>query len=122
MAEVRSITVFKCVATPGVKWCHVLQRADFEAKTNPNLVPRVARWCNVRAHFVHILDLLSDGSTMREFVAPLCVKSHHYVRSISTVVKDGYLIVLIQHFQIIYARRVATSGSPIQRLLFIPSS
>ena len=59
---------------------------------------------------------------MREFVAPLCVKSHHYVRSISTVVKDGYLIVLIQHFQIIYARRVATSGSPIQRLLFIPSS
>ena len=59
---------------------------------------------------------------MREFVAPLCVKSHHCVRSISTVVKDGYLIVLIQHFQIIYACQVATSGNPIQCLLFIPSS
>ena len=54
---------------------------------------------------------------MREFVAPLCVKSHHYVRSISDVVNDGYLIVLIQHFQIIQYRLVATSGSPIQRLL-----
>jgi hypothetical protein len=38
------------------------------------------------------------------------------------VLKDGYLIVLIQHFQIIYARQVATSGNPIQCLLFIPSS
>ena len=34
------ITDFKFVATPGVKWCHVLQRADFEAKPSPNLVPR----------------------------------------------------------------------------------
>ncbi len=59
---------------------------------------------------------------MREFVAPLWIKSHHYVRSISTVVKDGYLVVLIQHFQIIYARRVATNYSPIQCLPFIPSS
>ncbi|SVA29845.1 uncharacterized protein METZ01_LOCUS82699, partial [marine metagenome] len=24
MTEVRSTTVFKCVATPGVEWCHVL--------------------------------------------------------------------------------------------------
>ena len=41
-----------------VNWCHVLQRVDFESKTSSNLVPRVARWCNVRAHFVHILDRL----------------------------------------------------------------
>jgi len=36
--------VFECGATPSVKWCHVLRRAHFEAKTSPNLVPRVARW------------------------------------------------------------------------------
>jgi hypothetical protein len=30
---------------------------------------------------------------------------------------DGYLIVLIQHFQIINKRLEATIGSPIQRLL-----
>ena len=52
----RSTTVFKCVATPGVKWCHVLQRADFEAKTSPNLVPRVAKWWNVWPHLGHISE------------------------------------------------------------------
>ena len=55
MAEVRDITVFKCVSASGVKWCHVLLHVDFEAKTSPNLVPRVAMWCNVRPHLGHIL-------------------------------------------------------------------
>ena len=56
LTGVRSTTVFKCVATPGVKWCHVLQRADFEAKTSPNLVPRVAKWWNVWPHLGHISE------------------------------------------------------------------
>ena len=67
------------------------------------------------------LDRLSDDSTLREFPISLCVKSHHYAISQGarrTVVGDGYLIVLIQHFQIIHNRLVPTGGSPIQRLLF----
>jgi len=36
--------VFECGSMRSVNWCHVLRRADFEAKTSPNLVPRVARW------------------------------------------------------------------------------
>ena len=35
MAEVRDITVFKCVSVPSVKWCHGVKRADFEAKATP---------------------------------------------------------------------------------------
>jgi len=77
MAGVQGITVFKCVATPSMKWCHVLQRVDFEAKTRPNLVPRVARCWNVWPHLGHILDLLSDKSNLRKFAILLCVKSHH---------------------------------------------
>ena len=46
----RGITDLKCVATPGVKWCHVLQCVDFEAKTSPNLVPFVAKWWDVWPH------------------------------------------------------------------------
>jgi len=68
MAEVRSTTVFKCVATPGVKWCHVLQRADFEAKTSSNLVPRVARWWNMWPHLGHILATNIQSS----FLAGVC--------------------------------------------------
>ena len=34
------------------------------------------------------------------------------------MVGDGYLVVLIQHFQIIHSRLETTFGSPIQRLLF----
>ena len=34
------------------------------------------------------------------------------------MVGDGYLVVLIQHFQIIHSRLVATGGSPIQYLVF----
>ena len=60
MVEVRSTTVFKCVATPGVKWCHVLKRGEFEAKTSPNLVTRVVRWCNVWPHLGRISDPWED--------------------------------------------------------------
>ena len=87
----------ECGATPSVKCCHVLLRAHFEAKTIPNLVPRVAKWFNVRAHFVHILGHLYDDSAMREFATPLRVKTHRYT-IISTVYIDGCIIVLKQHF------------------------
>jgi len=60
MAGVQGITVFKCVATPSMKWCHVLQRVDFEAKTRPNLVPRVVRCWNVWPNWGHILGSRSD--------------------------------------------------------------
>ena len=35
LTGVRSTTVFKCVATPSVKWCYVLLRGDFKAKIDP---------------------------------------------------------------------------------------
>ena len=65
------ITDLKYVAMPSVKWCHVLLRTHLEAKTDPNLVPCVARWFNVRAHLVHILDSRSDNSARRNFAVPL---------------------------------------------------
>jgi len=43
--------VFECGAKCNVECCHVLRRAYFEAKTTLNLVQRVVRWFNVRAHF-----------------------------------------------------------------------
>ena len=67
---------FEPGAKGSVECCHVLRRAYFEAKTSPNLVPRVIRWCNVRAHFVHILECLSDNSELRDFVIPLGVPSN----------------------------------------------
>ena len=45
----------------------------------------------------HILDHLSNEPLMREFIAPLCVKTHRYT-IIGTVCIDGDLIILIQHF------------------------
>ena len=77
-----------------MNWCHVLQCVDFEAKTSRNLVPRVPGG----ATFVRILKRLSDDPTPRNFAILFCVKSHHYAISQSansTVVGDGYVIVLI---------------------------
>jgi len=36
--------VFEFDSMRSAKYAHVLRRADFEANTGPNLVPRVARW------------------------------------------------------------------------------
>jgi len=137
MAEVRSITVFKTVAfvhsaippvggqpkhyrhenalwpeIRGRSFLSVLLDTD-QLQTNSLLSHRSG----------HILECLSDDSAPRNFAILLCVKSHHYAISqsaVSTVAGDGYVIVLIQHFQIIHSRLETTFGSPIQRLLFAP--
>ena len=104
MVGMRGTTDLKCVVTPSVKWCHVLRRAHFEAKTIPNLVPRVARCWNVWPHLGHILDHLSNEPLMREFIAPLCVKTHSYAIALLSsdsrycIDINGYVIVLKQHF------------------------
>ena len=45
----------------------MLQHAHFEATPGPNLVQRVARCLHVWPHLGHILEFLSDDSTVRNF-------------------------------------------------------
>ncbi len=74
---------------------------------------------------VYILDSRSDNSARGNFVASLGVNVYRYTIVViiaGTVIYDAHLIVLIQHFQIIYNRRVSTPRSPIQRLLVIHRS
>ena len=49
------LPVFECGAMPSMKWCHVLRRAHLEAKTIPNLVPRVAICWNVWPHLRQLI-------------------------------------------------------------------
>ena len=60
---------------------------------------------------VRILDSRSNNSARGNFVASLGVNVYRYTIVViiaGTVIYDAHLIVLIQHFQIIYSRRVST--------------
>ena len=51
-----------------------------------------------------VLDHLCNGAQMREFIAPLCVKTHSYAIALLSsdsrycIDINGYVIVLKQHF------------------------
>ena len=67
----------------------------------------------------------SYDSPLAKFAVSLFPATHHLaivLRIVRSLNNDGYFLVLVQYFLVRYDRWVASSGYPVQALLFIHGS